>query len=160
MPGEQTIYDFKLQGLEGQTIDLNAFRGRKILIVNTASECGFTAQYAQLQELHDQFSEKVAIIGCPSNDFGNQEPGSHEEIARFCQSRFGLKIPLSAKMRVSGPNRHPLYAWLEAQRPGEGTVQWNFQKFLVDEQGKVSHVFAPAEDPLSEAVLSALDVAL
>jgi glutathione peroxidase len=159
MPGERSIYDFILPGLDGQPIALDQFRDRKMLIVNTASECGFTAQYAQLQELHDHFKGEVAIIGCPSNDFGNQEPGDHQQIAEFCKARFGVSFPLTAKLCVTGPNRHPFYAWLEEQRPEDGAIRWNFQKFLVDEMGQVTHVFAPSEDPLSDAVMTALQVA-
>jgi len=156
MPGARAIYDFVLDGLDGQPIDLQQFKGRKLLIVNTASECGYTAQYAQLQELHAAFNGAVAILGCPSNDFGNQEPGTADQIAQFCQARFGVTFPLSAKMRVTGPDRHPLYAWLEENSPLEGQVHWNFQKFLVDEQGAITQVFAPSQDPLSDPVLSAL----
>jgi len=158
MPGKRAFYDFVLDGLNGQPIDLQQFQGKQVLIVNTASECGYTAQYAQLQALHDQFNGKVAVIGCPSNDFGNQEPGTADQIARFCETRFGVTFPLSAKMRVTGPNRHPLYAWLEEQRPADGEVRWNFQKFLVNEHGAVTQVFAPSEEPLSDAVLAALEL--
>lgn len=156
MPGASRVYDFVLPGLEGQPIPLEQFRGRKMLIVNTASECGFTAQYAQLQELHDQFGDQVAIIGCPSNDFGNQEPGDNGQIALFCHSRFGVTFPLSARLPVKGPEKHPLFAWLEAERPEDGEIQWNFQKFLIDENGVPSKVFAPSVEPLSDAVLDAL----
>ena len=156
MPGESAIYDFVLDGLNGQPIDLQQFRGKKMLIVNTASECGYTAQYAQLQALHETFNGEVAVIGCPSNDFGNQEPGTADQIARFCETRFGVTFPLSAKMRVTGPGRHALYAWLEEQSPADGAVSWNFQKFLVDQSGAVTQVFAPSQDPLSDPVLTAL----
>ena len=155
-----TIYDRKLDGIDGGEIDLADFRGRKMLIVNTASRCGFTAQYAQLQELHEHFSDKVAVIGCPSNDFGEQEPGSESEIAEFCETTFGIAFPMSRKLRVKGPGRHPLFDWLVEQSPDGEEPVWNFTKFVVDEQGRLTHKFGPTDEPLSDAVVSALDIEL
>ncbi len=157
---ERSVYDIALKALDGQPLDLRVFRGRKWLIVNTASECGYTAQYAQLQELHENFSGELAILGCPSNDFGNQEPGDAEQIGRLCRQRYGVSFPLSTKLRVIGPERHPLYAWLHQQRPDDGEVTWNFQKFLLDGEGKVLGVFPPSAEPLSEPVLNALGLSL
>lgn len=158
MNNPKNAYQFSLNSLSGATLKLSDFEGKKILVVNTASECGFTGQYAQLQELHELYKDKIAVIGCPCNDFGNQEPGSAETIQQFCSTRFGVTFPLSARLHVSGPDQHPLFAWFEAQDPAKGKVQWNFQKFLLSEQGALTHVFAPAEDPFSEAVLSALNI--
>ncbi|MFT7589235.1 MAG: glutathione peroxidase [Limisphaerales bacterium] len=159
----KSIYDIEIEALSnikspGEQFALGAFKGKKILIVNTASECGFTAQYAQLQELHELHNDKVTILGCPSNDFGNQEPGDGQSISKFCSTSFGVTFPLTQKVKVTGQDKHPLYQWLTKQSKTKEEVKWNFQKFLIDEQGQLSHVFAPSEEPLSEAVLSALNL--
>ncbi len=134
------IYDFKLKSLSGGTVDFADFKGKKILIVNTASECGYTSQYAQLQELHEKMSETVVVIGCPCNQFGGQEPGTAATIQNFCESRYGVTFPLTEKLDVKGKNAHPLYQWLtqkEKNGKGDFTVSWNFNKFLVSEEGEL-----------------------
>ena len=165
MVGTRTFYDFELPALKGGMMDLKGFEGQLVLVVNTASECGFTGQYAQLQELHEQYSDKVAIIACPSNDFGGQEPGSEDEIASFCQVNYGVGFPMSAKLKVKGADRHPLYEWLvkEAQAKGlsdEAEVSWNFQKYLIDERGQLKAVFPPNVTVFDEALLSSLGISL
>ena len=158
------FYSIDIQGIDGQKLSPEIFAGKRVLIVNTASECGFTAQYAQLQELHAHFKDKVVVLGCPCNDFGGQEPGSETSIQEFCQSRFGVDFPLTAKMKIKGDDPHPLFAWLvseassKKQLPEEEVVQWNFTKFILDEEGGFIDHFPASEDPFSPAVLSALDV--
>ena len=156
MADTASIYNFSLEGIDGKTIDFNRFRGKKLLIVNTASECGLTSQYAQLQELYDTFKGELAIVGCPSNDFGNQEPGDNAAIQQFCQTNFGVSFPLSSKLTILGDNKHPLYQWLTALNNGE-EISWNFQKFLFDENGQLMHILPPSADPASESMLALLN---
>lgn len=154
------IYDFKVRSLDGkQVIDFAAFKGKKILIVNTASECGYTPQYAGLQELSQQFKDKLVVIGFPCNDFGGQEPGTAEEIAAFCTKNYGVTFPLTEKVKVLGNGKHPVFKWLLAQ-PGvefTGEVNWNFEKFLIDENGKLVHRFGHRLEPASEEIISAIE---
>ncbi len=152
------IYDFKIPALNGKIIDFEAFKGKKILIVNTASECGYTPQYAQLQELYEHAKDELVIIGCPSNDFGNQEPGSAAEITEFCQVNYGVTFPLTQKIKVTAPTAemHPLYQWLTQQTNTE--VQWNFQKYCLDEQGNITKVLGSGVAPASEEMFEVLGI--
>jgi len=154
-----TIYDFSALDITGRGTPLAEYRGKVLLIVNTASKCGFTPQYEGLERLHRELEpDGFAVLGFPCNQFGNQEPGDAAEIAAFCSLTYDVSFPMFAKVDVKGPKAHPLYAWLTAQAPGLlGTraVKWNFTKFLVDRQGKVAGRFAPATKP--EALRSAID---
>jgi glutathione peroxidase len=137
----QSIYDFSATSLEGQPISLSTYKDKVLLIVNTASQCGFTPQYQGLQALYDKYaSQGLVVLGFPCNQFGQQEPGSDAEIQSFCQTRFGVSFPLFQKIEVNGSNAHPLYQYLTKAAPGIlGTeaIKWNFTKFLVDRTGKV-----------------------
>lgn len=154
----QTLYDFSALLLNGDLQTFDAYRGKILLIVNTASQCGFTPQYTGLEELYRTYKEKgLVVLGFPCNQFGAQEPGDAEAIGQFCQTRFDLSFPLFAKIDVNGDNAHPLYAWLKHEAAGIlGTeaIKWNFTKFLVDRNGKVIHRYAPATRPdeLVEAI--------
>lgn len=154
----QTLYDFSALLLNGDLQKFDAYRGKILLIVNTASQCGFTPQYSGLEELYRTYKEKgLVVLGFPCNQFGAQEPGDAEAIGQFCQTRFDLSFPLFAKIDVNGDNAHPLYAWLKHEAAGIlGTeaIKWNFTKFLVDRNGKVIHRYAPATRPdeLVEAI--------
>jgi glutathione peroxidase len=142
-----TIHAFQLESIEGGAIDMAAFQGKKILLVNVASECGYTPQYAQMQELHEQMSDHLVVIGVPCNDFGGQEPGSGAEIQQFCTRRYGVAFPLTAKIVIKGEQAHPLYAWLTQKSQNgvqDSTVTWNFQKYLLDEQGRLVAVYPPS----------------
>jgi len=130
----QNIYDYKLQSLEGDIIDLSDYKGKKLLIVNTASECGYTPQYADLQELHESFGDKITVVGIPANNFGGQEPGSDQQIASFCEKNYGVTFQMFSKIDVVGPNQHPLYKYLKEKSGEEPT--WNFCKYLVSEDGE------------------------
>lgn len=157
---ENTVYDIKLKDLKGQPLDLEAFKGKKILFINTASACGFTPQYAQMQELHENFGSIVQVIGLPCNDFGAQEPGSEEEIASFCDVNFKVSFPLTEKVNILGPNPHPLYQFLtkkELNGLEDSEVKWNFQKYLVNEEGQLIKVFMPPVEPVSNEVLAAIE---
>ncbi len=154
----KTLYDFEINGLDGQPFDLSGLKGKKVLIVNTASECGLTPQYEQLQELYDTYGgEKFEIIGFPSNDFGAQEPGSDEEIASFCQKNYGVTFPMMTKIAVKGEAIHPIYAWLTQKGQngvGDFEVKWNFHKFLVDEEGHLVKEVQPQTLPIDEEIVS------
>lgn len=149
------IYDFKVPGLDGSTIDLSAYKGKKILIVNTASQCGYTPQYADLQALHEKYKDKLVVIGFPANNFGQQEPGSNADINSFCKKNYGVSFLMAEKVSVKGSDIHPLFAYLtaEAKKMGvEDPIRWNFTKFLVDEKGKLVAVFPSKVKPMSEEI--------
>jgi glutathione peroxidase len=154
----QTLYDFTAQRLNGEPQALDAYRGKVVLIVNTASQCGFTPQYTGLEELYRRFKDQgFVVLGFPCNQFGAQEPGDAEAIGQFCQTRFDVSFPLFAKIDVNGDNAHPLYTWLKHEAAGIlGTeaIKWNFTKFLINREGKVIDRYAPATRPdeLAEAV--------
>ena len=146
-----SLYDIPVTTLTGEPTDLSAFRGKVLLIVNTASQCGFTPQYAGLEALYRKYkNESFAVLGFPCNQFGSQEPGSDTDIASFCEKNYGVTFPMFAKIEVNGPNAHPLFIKLKAEAPGimgtEG-IKWNFTKFLVDKQGKVHSRYAPTVAP-------------
>jgi glutathione peroxidase len=149
-----SVYDFKLTSIEGQNFNLERYHGKKLLIVNTASKCGFTPQYADLQKLADTYKDKVVVIGFPANNFGGQEPGANSEIKTFCQQRYGVTFPLSEKISVKGDNIAPLFKYLtEAPNPDfTGEIKWNFEKFLIDENGHLIHRFRSNVTPMSPEI--------
>lgn len=165
MPKENTtlpasIYDFKVAGLLGDTINLADYKGRKMLIVNTASKCGYTPQYAGLEKLYESHKDKLVIIGFPANDFGAQEPGSNSEIAQFCQRNYGVSFPMAAKISVKGKGMAPIFHWLTEKAHNhfqDSEVEWNFQKYLIDENGKLVAVFPPAMKPDSHEIEAAVN---
>ena len=152
-----SIHQFNIKGINGEMINFSQFEGKKILIVNTASECGFTSQYQQLQELHDQSKEKLVIIGIPANNFGGQEPGSNQEIKDFCELKYGVNFLLTEKISVIGDDQHPIYQWL-TQKSLNGVsdyeVKWNFHKFLINESGQIIDSFPSNVGPLDDQILS------
>lgn len=157
------IIDHTVESLAGETIDLASFRGRPMLIVNTASKCGYTPQYAGLQELYERYGEGgLVVIGFPSNDFGNQEPGTAEEIGNFCRLNYGVTFPMMAKVHTKGPDQAPVYRFLttESGDDFEGEIRWNFTKFLVDQEGRVVARFESGVEPLDDKVTSAIDALL
>jgi glutathione peroxidase len=155
----QSIYDFKLKTLSGEEITLAKFKGKKLLIVNVASQCGFTPQYKSLQALHEQYGSKVVIIGFPANNFGEQEPGTSSEIKEFCTKNYGVTFQMMEKINVKGAQLHPLYKWLSTKEEN-GTCSespnWNFCKYLIDEKGNVVKFFPSKIDPLSKEITSLL----
>ena len=149
----QTVYDFEALSITGRPAQLASQRGKVLLIVNTASACGFTPQFAGLEKLWADYRERgLVIVGFPSNEFGGQDPGSNDDIASFCQVNYGVSFPMMAKVKVNGADAHPLWQWLKAQAPGllgtEG-VKWNFTKFLVGKDGRVLKRYAPNNTPES-----------
>ncbi|MBB1286290.1 glutathione peroxidase [Flavisolibacter sp. BT320] len=151
-----SFYDFKVTGLDGKEIDFAKFKGKKVLVVNTASKCGYTPQYADLQKLYEKYQNKLVIVGFPANNFNDQEPGSNEEIGAFCKKNYGVTFPMAEKVSVTGDDAHELFKYLTAEAKKMGTpdpvVKWNFTKFLVDEKGKLVKVFPSKVSPLSEEI--------
>ncbi len=149
--GIVSIYDFKVQARDGSVVDLGDFRGQVLVIVNTASKCGLTPQFTALEELYKTYGEQgVTVVGFPCNQFANQDPGSNDEIAEFCQVNYGVTFPMMAKIDVNGANADPLYVWLTAQAPGflgSKKIKWNFTKFLIGRDGEVVKRYSPQEDP-------------
>ncbi|PVY41086.1 glutathione peroxidase [Pontibacter virosus] len=150
------FYSFKVESLEGKEIDLSKYKGKKVLVVNTASECGYTPQYADLQKLHETHGDKVVILGFPANNFGGQEPGSEEEIAAFCQKNYGVTFQMMEKVSVKGDDQHPLYQWLAKNSPNNDEPSWNFSKYLIDENGKVVAFYPSKVKPMGEEILAAI----
>lgn len=151
-----SIHAFKAERIDGEVIDFADYKGKKILVVNVASECGFTPQYQQLQELYEEFKDKLVIIGFPCNDFGGQEPGNHAQIRAFCKEKYGVRFPLTAKISIKGPQPHPIYQWLTSKAKNgvmDSTVSWNFQKYLLDEKGRLVHYFPSSVSPLDDHIL-------
>jgi len=149
-----TIYTFKVNNIDGKTLDLKKYRGKKVLIVNTASKCGYTPQYAELQKLADAYKGKLVVIGFPANNFGGQEPGENLSIKEFCQKNFGVTFPLAEKSSVKGDDISPLFKYLTtAENPDfTGEIKWNFEKFLIDENGQLIHRFRSAVKPMSPEI--------
>jgi len=155
----KSIYDFKVAALESGTIDFASFKGKKILVVNTASECGFTKQYEGLQALHEKYKDKLVIVGFPANNFGGQEPGTNEEIGAFCKKNYGVSFPMAAKISVKGDDAAPIYKWLCNKKENgvlDAEVGWNFNKFLLDENGKLLAHFESKVAPMSEEITGKL----
>ncbi|RKT02126.1 glutathione peroxidase [Chryseobacterium defluvii] len=151
----KTIYDFKVESLDGKEINFADFKGKKILIVNTASECGFTPQYADLEKVYEDYKDKLVVVGFPANNFGGQEPGTNTEIGAFCQKNYGVTFPMAAKVSVKGDDTAPIFKYLtEKDLNGvkNTTILWNFTKFLVDENGKLVDSFVSTTKPTDEAI--------
>lgn len=153
----QTIYDFQVEDIEGKVFDLSSLKGKKVMIVNTASKCGLTPQYEELEKLYNQYKDQgFIIIGFPSNDFMSQEPGSNQDIKEFCTKNYGVSFPMMSKIEVKGKNMHPLYQFLtDKSKNGysDNSVKWNFQKYLINSEGKLEHVISPNTKPLSEEII-------
>lgn len=152
----KTIYDYKVEALDGGTINFADFKGKKILIVNTASKCGFTPQYKDLETLYSQYKNKLVIVGFPANNFGDQEPGTNEEIGVFCQKNYGVSFPMAAKVSVKGDDTAPIFKFLtekELNGVKDISILWNFTKFLLDEEGKLVDTFISTTSPTDEAIV-------
>jgi len=156
-----TLGDFKATAIDGSETDLATYEGQVVLVVNTASQCGLTGQYAGLQELHDSYADQgFTVLGFPCNQFGDQEPGDEEEIGAFCERNYGVTFPMFAKVDVNGDDAHPVFEWLKDEKSGllGGKIKWNFTKFLVGRDGQVLERFSPTTEPakLTGSIESAL----
>lgn len=152
---KQSIHSFNVPGITGDTIHFANFKGKKILIVNTASKCGYTPQYTDLERLYESYKNNLVIVGFPANDFKQQEPGSNEEINAFCKKNYGVTFPMAAKISVIGENIHPIYAWLTSKEKNgvmDAEVKWNFNKFLLDEEGFLLMKFDSDINPLDPEI--------
>jgi glutathione peroxidase len=154
-----SIHGLSYTSLTGEKIEMSAYKGKHILIVNVASKCGFTSQYEDMQKLHEQYKDELVVIGFPCNQFGGQEPGSASSIQTFCRSNFGVEFPMSEKIDVKGDNQHPIYQWLsnkEANGQSSSSVKWNFQKYLINPEGQLIDFFLSTTKPLSLKITSHL----
>lgn len=155
---KQNIYQFKVEDLEGNTFDFSTLKGKKILVVNTASECGLTPQYEQLQAIYEKYRDKnFVIVGFPANNFGSQEPGTNQQIASFCQKNYGVTFPMMAKISVKGNDMHEVYQFLTQKAKNgleDSEVQWNFQKYLINENGELEKVISPRTLPTDDEIVN------
>lgn len=152
---QDSLYQYTFNDIDGNEISLESFKGKKILFVNVASECGFTKQYTELQELHTTFSEELVLIGFPCDQFGGQEPGSETEIKSFCEKNFGVTFLMASKIDVKGDNQHDIYSWLTSKDKNgveNSSVSWNFEKYLIDENGALIGHFKSQVKPMSEKI--------
>lgn len=156
---KNSVYQFKVPSLDGGTIDFASFKGKKILIVNTASECGYTPQYEDLQKLYIAYKDKLVIVGFPANNFGKQEPGTNEQIKEFCKKNYGVTFPMAAKVSVKGDDIAPIFKWLTTKSLNgviDAEIKWNFNKFLLDEKGALIAYFPSKVKPMDEEIISQL----
>lgn len=153
-----TIHTFEFKTIDGKSMSFSAFKGKKILIVNTASKCGYTPQYEDLEALYKQYSSKLVIVGFPANNFGGQEPGTNSDINNFCKKNYGVTFIMASKVSVKGSDMDPLFKWLTTQENPDftGDIRWNFEKFLLDENGKLIHRFRSGTNPLDKDLTNAL----
>lgn len=154
----KTFHDFTVKNIDGEDVSLSKFKGKKVLVVNTASKCGLTPQYEDLQKLYEKYgSEQFVIVGFPANNFMNQEPGSNSEIKQFCSSEYNVTFPMMAKLSVKGNDIHPLYQWLTSKEENgvvDSKLKWNFQKYMIDENGKFVDVAYPKTEPFDEQIIN------
>lgn len=153
---EKAIYDFKMKDINGDEIDFSQFQGKKLLLVNVASRCGYTPQYEDLQKLHEQYGDQVTILGFPANNFGGQEPGTNEQIKEFCSSKFGVTFTMMDKISVKGADKHPLYRWLsdkDLNGWNDKEPSWNFCKYFINEKGELVKFFPSSVKPMDNQIL-------
>lgn len=159
-PAPRSIHQFKVEALDGSVIDFSKFRGKKILVVNTASKCGFTPQYELLEKLYEKYSARLVIVGFPANNFGEQEPGSNQEIKEFCAKNYGVTFPMAAKVSVKGDDIAPIFKWLTTKADNgvlDAEIKWNFSKFLLDEQGVLLAKFDSKISPMDDEIVKYLN---
>lgn len=153
---EKSIYDFKLNDIDGNEVDFNQFKGKKLLLVNVASKCGYTPQYADLQKLNEEYGDQVVILGFPANNFGGQEPGTNEDIKQFCSANYGVTFKMFDKISVKGADKHPLYRWLSDKDMNgwnDKEPTWNFCKYFIDENGELKKFFASSVNPMDQEII-------
>lgn len=156
---EVSLYSFRAKTVDGKDFDFSSLKGKKVLIVNTASECGYTPQYTDLQKLYETYKDRMVVIGFPANNFGEQEPGTNVQIAEFCKTNYGITFPIMQKVSVKGEDISPLFQWLTTENNPDytGDIKWNFEKFLLDENGKLVHRFRTKMTPFSPEIISAIE---
>jgi len=155
---KKLAYEFKFNDLDGSELSFNEYKGKVIVVVNVASKCGFTKQYEDMQNIWEKYEEKgLVMIGVPSNDFGQQEPGSSEEIKNFCEAKFGISFPMTEKVSVKGDNAHPFYLWAKKNFGNEAVPKWNFHKIIINKEGKVETTFTSITNPSSKKFVSTIE---
>ena len=156
---QKSLHEFTFKSIDGEKISFSSFLGKKILVVNTASKCGFTPQYMELEELYNTYKDQLVIVGFPANNFGSQEPGTNEEIAAFCQKNYGVTFLMSEKVSVKGDDIHPIFTWLNQQENAsfKGDINWNFEKYLLDDKGQLVDRFRSMTKPMSKKITSYLN---
>ena len=155
---KELAYIFKFKNLNGGSLNLSEYKGKVIVVINVASQCGFTSQYEDMQKVWEKYQEKnIVILGVPSNDFGQQEPGSNKEIKDFCESKFGITFPMTEKVSVRGPKAHPFYVWARDNYGKSAIPKWNFHKIIIDKNGKVAETFTSLTNPSSKKFIKALE---
>lgn len=155
----KSIHRFRVPSLDGGMINFSDFKGKKILVVNTASECGYTPQYKDLQALYEKYKDRLVVVGFPANNFGGQEPGTNNDIRKFCEKNYGVTFPMAAKISVQGDDMAPIYRWLTSKEQNgvlDATIKWNFNKFLLDEKGRIIAYFPSKVTPMSEEITGKL----
>ena len=158
---DKLAYDFNFKDLDGSTINLSEYKNKVIVVVNVASQCGFTSQYEGMQEIWEKYQQRgIVMMGVPSNDFGKQEPGDNKEIKNFCEAKFGISFPMTEKVVVKGENAHPFYLWAKKNHGNSAVPKWNFHKIIIGKNGKVEDTFASITKPSSKKFISALEKAL
>ena len=158
---EKLAYDFNFKDLDGSTLNLSEYKGKVLVVVNVASQCGFTKQYDDMQKIWEEYQDKgIVMIGVPSNDFGNQEPGDSKEIKNFCEAKFGITFPMTEKVNVKGSEAHPFYIWAKENHGKAAVPKWNFHKIIIGKDGKVEDTFASITNPSSKKFIKALEKAL
>jgi glutathione peroxidase len=158
---DKLAYDFYFNDLEGRPLHLSKYKNKVLVVINVASQCGFTKQYEDMQEIWEKYQAKgIIILGVPSNDFGNQEPGDNKEIKKFCESKFGITFPMTEKVSVKGENAHPFYKWARQNHGKSAIPKWNFHKIIIDKEGKIKDTFASITNPSSKKFILSLEKAL
>ena len=158
---EKLAYDFNFKDLDGSALNLSEYKGKVLVVVNVASQCGFTKQYEDMQKIWEEYQDKgIVIIGVPSNDFGNQEPGNSKEIKNFCEAKFGITFPMTEKVTVKGSEAHPFYIWAKENHGKAAVPKWNFHKIIIGKNGKIEDTFASITNPSSKKFIKALEKAL
>ena len=155
---EKLAYDFEFKDLDGSALNLSNYKGKVLVVVNVASQCGFTKQYEDMQNVWEKYQKKgLIMIGIPSNDFGNQEPGGSKEIKNFCEAKFGITFPMTEKVSVKGPNAHPFYLWAKANYGNSAIPKWNFHKIIIDRNGKIHETFSSITNPSSKKFIKIIE---
>ena len=158
---DKLVYDFDFKDLDGSPLNLSEYKNKVIIVINVASQCGFTNQYEDMQKIWEKYQSRgVIILGIPSNDFGNQEPGSSQEIKNFCEAKFGISFPMTEKVSVKGENAHPFYKWAKKNHGKSSVPKWNFHKIIIGKNGKIVDTFASITNPSSKRFVKALEKAL
>ena len=155
---EMLAYDFKFNDLDGSTLDLSDYKGKIIIVINVASQCGFTNQYEDMQKIWETYESKgIIVLGVPSNDFGRQEPGTNEDIKNFCEAKFGISFPMTEKVTVKGSNAHPFYIWAKENHGSSAVPKWNFHKIIIDKNGMIANTFTSITNPTSKKFIKAIE---